>query len=192
MLKMKRRYIVWMISGIILLFIVFFYFIVSQDNERVYLDGKSNKLNPKENLESVNKFLVQKDKERIRSFIERRSWNMENSESGLWYMIYEEGNGKKIQYGDFVRVDYEIRLLDGTLLSSSESGKAKVIHVGRDEEVKGLHEGLQYLSKGDKARFIIPPHLAHGLIGDGERIPARSILYYEIEILEVSENKIQP
>jgi FKBP-type peptidyl-prolyl cis-trans isomerase len=188
---MKKRTIVWILSLIIILSIVIFYIVVNQKDNRVYLNDNLKKTNPKENLENINKFLVEKDKERIKSFVERRKWDMKTTESGLWYMVYEQGDGRSIQYGDYVKINYEIRLLDGTLLYSSEESNTKNVHVGRDEEVKGLHEGLEYLNDGDKARFIIPPHLAHGLIGDGERIPARSILYYDIQILEVSENKIQ-
>jgi FKBP-type peptidyl-prolyl cis-trans isomerase len=39
---------------------------------------------------------------------------------------------------------------------------------------------------GDKARLILPPHLAHGLLGDENRIPARSIIVYEIELLDIT------
>ena len=38
---------------------------------------------------------------------------------------------------------------------------------------------------GDKARFIIPPHLAYGLLGDENRIPARSIIIYQVELVDV-------
>ena len=41
------------------------------------------------------------------------------------------------------------------------------------------------LKKGSKARFILPPHLAHGLIGDENRIPARAIIIYDIEVLSI-------
>jgi FKBP-type peptidyl-prolyl cis-trans isomerase len=38
---------------------------------------------------------------------------------------------------------------------------------------------------GDKARFVIPPHLAYGLLGDENRIPARAIIVYQLELVEV-------
>jgi len=49
----------------------------------------------------------------------------------------------------------------------------------------GLEEGILLLRVGDKATFIMPPHLAHGLQGDGDRIPARSIIMYDVLLLKV-------
>ena len=51
----------------------------------------------------------------------------------------------------------------------------------------GLEEGVLLLRTGDKARFIMPPHLAHGLIGDGDCIPMRAIIIYDVELVRVSE-----
>ncbi len=47
----------------------------------------------------------------------------------------------------------------------------------------GKHE-VEMMREGEKARFIIPPHLAYGLLGDEKQIPARSIIVYEVELLE--------
>lgn len=151
-----------------------------------------NVKNSRKELEEINKFLVEKDEERIRSFVRRRDWNMDRTGSGLWYAIYENSDGPNVKDGDYVKLDYEIRLLDGTLCYTSDSTGAKIFRVGETEEVTGLHEGLKLLSKGDKARFIIPPHLAHGLLGDSERIPARAILVYDLTVQEVSKEKISP
>ena len=154
--------------------------------------SQNNAEDTRKNLEEVNKFLVQKDEERIRSFIRRRDWNMKRTGSGLWYKIYQNEAGPNIKEGDYVKLNYEIRLLDGTLCYTSDSTGPKIFRVGTTEEVTGLHEGLKLLSQGDKARLIIPPHLAHGLLGDSERIPARSILVYELTVQEVSQEKITP
>jgi len=44
---------------------------------------------------------------------------------------------------------------------------------------------LMLMQEKERAVLIFPPHLAHGIIGDGENIPPRSILVYDIKILEV-------
>jgi FKBP-type peptidyl-prolyl cis-trans isomerase len=51
----------------------------------------------------------------------------------------------------------------------------------------GLEEGILMLRVGDKARFIMPPHLAHGLLGDQKKIPPRAIIVYEVEITNISK-----
>lgn len=175
-----------LIIGGIILVRVYYHSYQRSDFPKSSVDAEKTK----KNLEEVNKFLVQKDEERIRSFVRRRKWNMEKTGSGLWYGIYHKGSGPKVNAGDYVKLDYEIRLLDGTLCYTSDSTGPKIFRVGSEEKVTGLHEGLKLLSKGDKARLIIPPHLAHGLLGDRERIPARAILVYDLTVEEVSEEKI--
>jgi FKBP-type peptidyl-prolyl cis-trans isomerase len=190
--KIPRKYIIIISILILISGVLVLYFAYYQNKGYVELNKNSRPESTKQNLKEVNKFLVQKDKERIKTFLERRDWNMKNTKSGLWYSIYNKGTGKKVTYGDYVKLEYEIRLLDGTLLYASDSDGSKIVHVGRGDEVQGLHEGLQFLHKGDEARFIIPPHLAHGLIGDHKRIPARAILYYEVKVTKVSDQKIHP
>jgi len=141
----------------------------------------------KESLEEVNRLLVNKDTELINSYVERRGWEMKVTKSGLWYMIYEEGNGLLIKKGDYLTFNYDVWLLDGTLIYSSDELGPKSFTVGKGGVESGLEEGVLMLKKSSKARFILPPHLAHSLIGDENKIPARAILVYDIEILNVEE-----
>jgi FKBP-type peptidyl-prolyl cis-trans isomerase len=135
----------------------------------------------------ANKFLLEKDKEQIQSYIKRRNLNMQMTESGLWYEIYNKTNNKNVKSGDIVVYDYELSLLDGTICYNSDtSGKGK-IKIGQSGKEFGLDEGLLMMKIGEKAIFIIPPYLAHGLIGDMEKIPARSTVVYDVEIIDIIE-----
>jgi hypothetical protein len=53
-----------------------------------------NVLPGREEMAEMNKYLVQKDKERIENYIERRGLSMTESSSGLWSYIEDEGEGK--------------------------------------------------------------------------------------------------
>lgn len=141
----------------------------------------------KEVMVRVNKYLVKKDVELIESYIKRRGWNMELTESGLFYEIYEHGNGEMAVNGKMATIDYSVSLLDGTLCYSSEGQGPKKFILGHSNEESGLEQGILMMQEGDKGRFILPPHLAHGLLGDENRIPARSIIVYEVELLDISE-----
>ena len=57
--------------------------------------------------------------------------------------------------------------------------------VGKGGVESGLEEVVKYLHAGDNARFILPPHLAHGNFGDGKKIPPGAILLYELKLLAV-------
>jgi FKBP-type peptidyl-prolyl cis-trans isomerase len=135
----------------------------------------------------VNRFLVKKDIELIRSYASRRGWEMEVSETGLFYEIYEHTEGKPAKKGMRVRIAYRVSLLDGTLCYSSDRDGEKIFVLGKSQEISGLEQGVEMMREGEKGRFIIPPHLAYGLLGDEKRIPARSIIVYEVELLEAGE-----
>ena len=140
--------------------------------------------NDKENLARANKFLVTKDNERITSYIERRNWELSLNESGLWLEIYDVKNNKKPQDGQQVSLKYKLSLLDGRNCYDSEVDGLLNFRIGHNELPQGLNESVLLMGKGDKARLIVPPFLAYGLLGDQNKIPARAIIVYEIELID--------
>ncbi|MGC8803131.1 MAG: FKBP-type peptidyl-prolyl cis-trans isomerase, partial [Bacteroidales bacterium] len=54
--------------------------------------------------------------------------------------------------------------------------------IGTGQIERGLDEGLTHLHIGDSAVFILPPHLAYGVVGDGKCIPPRSCIVYQVRI----------
>jgi FKBP-type peptidyl-prolyl cis-trans isomerase len=142
----------------------------------------------KTEMEDLNRFMVQKDRERIISYAERKNLSVEEAPTGLWYYISEPGNGNALKEGDRVILDYECYLLDGTLCYSSlETGPMDIV-LGSTGIEPGLYDGLRLLRPGARAVFIIPPYLAHGLPGDGRKIPPRSIIVYKVLVRGVNNN----
>jgi FKBP-type peptidyl-prolyl cis-trans isomerase len=146
----------------------------------------------KEMLLRVNKFLVKKDIELIESYARRRGWDMQVTESGLFYEVYETSAGSPAEPGMKIALAYKLSLLDGTVCYSSEKDGEKEFVLGKSQEISGLEQGVELMKVGEKARFIIPPHLAYGLLGDENRIPARSIIVYEVELLRAEMDYTQP
>jgi FKBP-type peptidyl-prolyl cis-trans isomerase FkpA len=138
-----------------------------------------------EALIGANKILVKKDEEKIREYARKYRLAMQETPSGLWYKISGTGSGAKAQKGQKVTLRYKVSLLDGTLCYNSDYLGLKQFRVGQGGVESGLEEGVMLLSVGNQATFIMPPHLAHGLPGDGEKIPARSIIVYEVELLKL-------
>jgi FKBP-type peptidyl-prolyl cis-trans isomerase FkpA len=141
----------------------------------------------REEMLRANHFLVGKDMEIIDAYIKRRKWELEFTESGLGYQIYEKGDGPRVEKGNILTFNFTLSLLDGRICYSSQEDGPKTFRVGRGGVESGLEEGVLLLREGDKARFILPPFLAHGLIGDQSRIPARAVLVYELELIRVSQ-----
>ncbi len=133
-------------------------------------------------IADLNRYFVQKDRERIQNYIERKDLSMKESPTGLWYLIKNEGKGNLIKNNDRVIVNYKCYLLDGTLCYSSTDLGPKEFVMGKSEMEAGLNEGLRMMRPGAEAIFILPPFLAYGLIGDGNKIPSRSIIVYEISL----------
>ena len=139
----------------------------------------------RETLEETNKILLEAEKQEIKDFISRYGWDMEETGTGLWYQIYEPGMGEQAKEGSVALIQYSIHLLTGDLVYSSEHDGAREFKIGRGGVEPGLEEGILLLQEGDKARFIMPSHLAHGVPGDGVRIPARATIVYDLELIEI-------
>jgi FKBP-type peptidyl-prolyl cis-trans isomerase len=140
---------------------------------------------PGENeLADLNRYLIQKDKERILNYIGRKNLKMNESPTGMWYQILEEGNGELFTDGAKVRMEYECYLLDGTKCYSSANLGPKELVLGRSEMESGMNEGLRLLRQGAKAIFIFPPYMAYGLVGDRKMIPSRAVVVYNVNILQ--------
>ena len=136
----------------------------------------------KKEMAELNKYMVQKDRERIQNYIERKGIGMTESEAGLWYQIKSEGTGDYLTDNDRIMLEYECSLLDGTFCYSSQESGPKEFILGHSDMETGLDHGLRMLKPGGEAIFIIPPFLAYGLIGDGGKIPPRAIIIYDVSI----------
>jgi FKBP-type peptidyl-prolyl cis-trans isomerase FkpA len=133
-------------------------------------------------MTSLNRYLVQKDREIIQNYIERKELKMTESPTGLWYLIKNEGNGQYLKDNDRISLDYVCELLDGTVCYSSETLGPKQVILGRTSIEAGLNEGLKLLKPGAEALFILPPFLAFGFVGDGKKIPPRTTIVYSVRI----------
>ncbi len=139
----------------------------------------------KESIVNVNKYLVQKDLELIESYYTRRDWKMEKTKTGLYFQFINDVEGSFVQKDQIVSLNYSVDLLNGTHCYSSDSLGVKQFKVGSGGVEEGLEQAVLMMGIGDKARFIMPPHLGHGLLGDQNKIPPRSILVYEVEVLNI-------
>ena len=135
-----------------------------------------------ENLVKANRGLISRDSSKILGVIRARGWDMRVSSTGLWYQILDKGNGPKAEPGQLAVLDYNVRLLSNKLVYSSDSTGLLRFRISKSSVERGLEEGVLYLNEGDSARFILPPYMAHHLLGDQKRIPPRAIIIYEVRL----------
>ena len=138
-------------------------------------------------LLEANKQMVKTEDQHIEDLLSRYKWDMTETGSGLRYMIYDKGEGEKAKKGRIAKVDYTIKNITGDIIYSSEEDGPLSFVIGNGEVISGLEEGILFLNVGDKAKFIIPSHLAFGLVGDDDLIPGKASLIYDIKLLELTD-----
>jgi len=138
-----------------------------------------------EALITANRVLLKRDKARIIEYIESHNLMLKETQSGLWFEITKQGNGPEVKEGMLLTMDYRVSLLDGTECYSSDSTGYKQFRPGQGGVESGIDEGIRMLREGSEAIFILPPHLAHGLTGDGDCIPPHTVILYHIKLVKV-------
>lgn len=107
--------------------------------------------------------------------------------SGLQYKVITEGSGESPKTTDIVKVNYEGKLIDGTVFDSSyERGEPIEFPLG--QVIKGWTEGVQLMKKGAKYEFYIPSDLAYGEAGN-PGIEPNSTLLFTVELLDFKAGK---
>ena len=138
-----------------------------------------------ETLIRINQQLVKDDIARNETYAKTKGWDYLITGAGIIYEILSHGDGAIGKAGDKVEFSYESKLLDGTFCYSSDSNGLKQFVVDYAEVESGLNDIAKLLAEGDSARIILPPHLAFGLTGDRNHIPARSSLVYHLRLLKI-------
>jgi FKBP-type peptidyl-prolyl cis-trans isomerase len=138
----------------------------------------------------------------IDAYLKKNSIIAETTESGMRYIILEEGSGPKPQVGDQVQVNYTGNVLEGDYFDTSVEDKAKEfgLHdprrpygpfefiLGTGGVIHGWDEGIALLNQGTKARLYIPSPMAYGDQQRSEIIVANAILEFEVELVDITNN----
>ena len=103
--------------------------------------------------------------------------------SGLQYKVVTAGTGKSPKATDVVEVNYEGKLIDGTVFDSSYE-RGEPIEFPLNQVIAGWTEGLQLMKEGGKYEFYIPSDIAYGEVGNSG-IEPNSTLIFTVELLKV-------
>jgi len=111
--------------------------------------------------------------------------------SGLQYRVLKAGTGAIPEKGDEVKVDYEGRLINGTVFDSSyERGEPATFRT--TGVIKGWTEALSMMPVGSKWELYIPQELAYGERGAGKDIRPYETLIFTVELLDITKKKTAP
>ena len=111
----------------------------------------------------------------------------ETTPSGLKFRTVEAGSGPQIKAIDGVLIDYEGRLLDGTVFDSSAGRGPTPMIAG--QVIPGFAEALTKMQKGGRYKIRIPAKLGYGdSQPPGSAIPPNSDLDFDVHVVQVVPN----
>ena len=133
----------------------------------------------------MNRLMALEDKT-IADYILANGITEAPTESGLYILRQEEGEGNVAQWGDEVAVHYVLKnLKDEQLESSYDYERPMYFKIGGGEMIPAIEEALMTMAPGAKVTLITPSTLAFGEFDLGETLPPYSPLKIELELVEV-------
>jgi len=106
--------------------------------------------------------------------------------SGLQYKVLVQGEGEVPQTTDKVLVNYEGRLIDGTVFDASKKHGDKPASFRANQVIKGWTEALTMMPVGSKWQLFIPYKLAYGERETGQIKPF-STLIFDVELVGIDK-----
>lgn len=118
-------------------------------------------------------------------FSQHENWDVQVTGTGLRIVILKKTDGEFPKAGMNARTQYKVSLLDGTEVYKTESDEEDVFPIDKSDLESGIHEGIKLMRVGEKAKLVFPSYLAHGLVGDMDKIPPLSPLVVDIELIGI-------
>lgn len=131
---------------------------------------------------STSSDFVQQTDEDIQAYITTNNLNATKSDSGLYYVINEQGTGENPTTSDNVTVAYKGYFLDGTVFDQSD---ANGISFNLQGVIRGWTEGITYFKEGGSGILLIPSNLGYGSAGRGS-IPGGAVLIFDINLVSIN------
>ena len=105
-------------------------------------------------------------------------------ENGVYYEVLTEGTGEIPSDTSRVQVNYEGRLIDGTVFDASAKHGDKPAEFQPNQVIKGWTEALTMMPVGSKWQLFIPQELAYGERNAGQ-IKPYSALIFDVELVGI-------
>jgi len=118
-------------------------------------------------------------------FVEKTWPEAKKTNTGIRYIVLQEGKGAVGKPGDKTSVLYIGRLLNGTEFDRNlDREHPLTFRVARGMVIDGWDQILQEMKPGEKRLVIIPPELAYGTRGQPPKIPRNATLVFEMEVMD--------
>lgn len=134
------------------------------------------------------------DEKLIQDYLTKNNIKATKTASGMYYKVERAGTGANAEAGKKVSVNYTGMLLNGEKFDSNVDPQFQHVEpfqfmLGAGNVIKGWDEGIALLKKGGKATLYIPSSLAYGKNSPSPKIPANSVLVFEVELIDIIEKQ---
>lgn len=171
--------------------------VMSMEDFRSYQMQQFEKSQQKAAERAVEQLKI--DDQLIVDYLKENNLTAQKTESGLHYIILEEGKGPQAANGDVAVVDFTGTTLEGKMFYTSNREQAEKhgdiqesnpyepleFTLGAGEMIPGVDEGVALLKEGAKARLFVPSPLAYGERSVSADIKPNQIITFEVELLDL-------
>lgn len=137
----------------------------------------------------VMDYMFQKVKKESTDFLAKtaKEKGVKELKDGILYKVIESGNGTEhCTATDSVTVEYEGRLVNGTVFDTSENQPDKVSTMSLKRVIMGWQKAIPAMAVGDTWEIYIPYDQGYGERGKGA-IPPFSTLIFKIKLVGIAK-----
>ena len=134
----------------------------------------------------------------VEAYLKKNNIKAEKTANGVFVEVKNAGDAAKAAPGQEVAVNYTGKLLendkafDSNVDTSFGHAEPFKLVIGAGKTIKGWEEGLQKFGKGGKGTLYIPSLMGYGPPGQGGTIPPYATLKFDVEVLDINTNPVQP
>ena len=123
-----------------------------------------------------------KNEQEIKEYVAKNNLTTQRTNTGLYYVILNQGTGSNPTATSNVTVDYKGYFTNGTVFDKSTDAG---ISFGLNQVIKGWTEGIPYFKPGGNGILLVPAHLGYGSYTYSS-IPGGSVLIFDVKLLKIN------
>jgi FKBP-type peptidyl-prolyl cis-trans isomerase FkpA len=124
---------------------------------------------------------AQVDEQIILDYLEANNLNATKHESGLYYIITNQGNGENPTINSTVEAFYEGYFTDGSIFDRTVGAPATFSLANL---ITGWQYGIPLIKEGGSITLFIPSALGYGTRGSGS-VPPNTVIIFDIDLVAI-------
>ncbi len=140
----------------------------------------------RDSLKGLELIMIGETQQWIKNYQAGKLDNLMKTDSGLSYVIHEEGTGEAAATKKYIQLHYAGFKMDGTILDNTYSRNQPSPYRVGNKGIMGWDELLPKLKEGGKATVFIPSVLAYGAKGREPKVAPNEDLVFYLEVVKVN------